>query len=131
VARVIILSFSDDTVAEKLVELKDSAERADNPQIDLVQLGLVVTQSEMEAMIARPTVFCRCTSGTGRGTSSKTAKFGWWIHNQCRKPHYTIVKNFIHNMIVSVGNDLLPELRRQQRDSLAADAPATNGNDAA
>lgn len=134
-ARVIILAFSDDAAAERFAQLKDDFESNPDAETDpaedegkIILLGATVAaHTEMEAMIARPTVFCRCTSGTGKGTYYKTTKFGWWIHRPCKKPTYTIVKNFIHNMTISVGNDLLPGLRKQ-RATLAANAQTGTGS---
>jgi hypothetical protein len=46
------------------------------------------------------------------GTSGwyRTERFGWYVHRPCNKPNFFVVRDFIKNMLISSGNDLLPEL---------------------
>ncbi len=117
-ARVVILSFRDNAAAERFIHLKDkwesddtSAEEAEN---ELVALGAIVAASStMEAVVAKPTLACQ--HNTGRGGYAQTKKFGWYVHAEpgCRRPHADVVRDFVKNMVVASGNNLLPDLREQ------------------
>jgi hypothetical protein len=121
-ARAIILSFKDNAAAEKFIRDLDDAVSEENasPSISLTnEAGMLAAAfGTVEAMVARPTIACHCTKGLGlhgsKGTGyTKTKLFGWWIHAECKKPSPPLIHNFIRNMIVGVGNDLVPGLREK------------------
>lgn len=104
--------------------------------------AMVVAHAKIESMIARPTVSCRCrivgmtqffrekrrgvkvggkfvdpsdrleyTLAMGRWI--KTKRYGWLVHDKCKRPHFFVVQRFIQNMHVGT-NDLLPEIRQRR-----------------
>jgi hypothetical protein len=126
-ARVVVLTFDDDQVAEEFVKQRDKVEDEASGQ-DMLMVGMLASQATLEGMVAKPTVFCRCAHQGVRGKNqlgggfTKTIKFGWWVHAECRKPSYYVVRDFMKNMIMGAGNNLLPELRakfQEERDALA------------
>jgi hypothetical protein len=142
-ARVVILSFQDNDAAEAFVEHTLEAQAAKHGGIPIAISAHVVAHAQVEAMVARPTVSCRCRivgmtqffreKGQRRRTTGKfedptdrleyslamgrwikSERFGWLIHDKCKRPNFFPVKNFISNMVLGCGaNDLLPELKRK------------------
>lgn len=137
-ARVVIVSFAEEKNAEQFVRLMDRWEldqplnenAASQMSDEILAAGAILAATaKVEAVVARPTVFCRCPTPGVRGKNqfgggySKTVKFGWFVHAECRKPSYPIVKNYIVNMLMPAGNNLLPGLRdqfRKERDEALA-----------
>jgi hypothetical protein len=129
VARIVILSFGDNDAAEHFVEgvlaAQDQDTSTEQLATEIMATGAIVSAcSTIEAMVARPTAWCKCkivgkSRGASRGKFSamteswyKSARFGWLIHRRCQRPHYFVVTRFIQNMVTGVGcNDLLPELK--------------------
>jgi len=146
-ARVLVLSFKDEKAAEQFARLKVQWEEYDenapeNVQAEVLTLGAIVAaETKLEAMVARPSNPCRCTSSkhVNRGGGyTKTVKFGWWVHAACGKPEWRLIQDFIKNMILSSGNDLLPGLkdkfkaeREPALEGIETDAPADEQGQAA
>lgn len=104
-ARVVILSFTDNDAANATVQqLLASAEPTQEGWGDRVAvLGTILASSaKVEAVIARPTAYCKCP-GNKRGEYRKTERFGWWVH-KCNKPSVFIVRNFIKNLYLGYNN---------------------------
>jgi hypothetical protein len=59
-ARVVLLSFSDNDAAEAFVEHTLEAQAAPNGGIPMSISAHVVAHATIEAVVARPTVSCRC-----------------------------------------------------------------------
>jgi hypothetical protein len=104
-ARVIVISIPDNAEAERVAKriLENSLEGLST---------LLPPSATIEAMIARPTTYCRGphrVPGKLRSQMgwTRTIKFGWWICNVCKKPAPAVVRDFIANM-VGGNNDLLP-----------------------
>jgi hypothetical protein len=119
-ARVLVLSFKSEKAAEQFAHLKiqwenTDTEPTDNIEAEILTLGAIVAaETTLEAMVAKPSNPCRCTSSkhVNRGGGyTKTVKFGWWVHAACGKPEWRVIQDFIKNMIISSGNDLLPALK--------------------
>ena|SRR5271170_4388168 len=73
----------------------------------------------IEAVVARPTSWCRCAVPEVRGRRkgkreigwSRSTHFGWWVCVTCGKPSSAIVRHFITTMLAGC-NDLVPEILR-------------------
>ena len=130
-ARVVLLSFKENDAAEQFIASVLAAQDESTPMAQMSQnimaAGAIASAcGVIEAMIARPTVACRCVivGKSQRGTKSKfralgerwvkSERFGWLIHERCKRPNYWVVKRFIDNMHVGY-NDLLPELKAKLR----------------
>ena len=128
-ARVLILSFSDNDAANAVVRQLLATD--DPTQVGwgdrAAVLGTILASSaKVEAVIARPTAVCRCPGNRTqpmRGEYHRTDRFGWWVH-KCNKPHYSIVRDFITRMYGG-QNNLLPEFERELE---AAREAAENGS---
>jgi hypothetical protein len=145
-ARTILLTFDDNDAAEVFVEGVLDAQDTDREHEffghQAMAIGAVVaSMSKIEAMVARPTVSCRCnivgyttwqryhgrkTGGkfvdysdradysASMGVWRKTERFGWLIHTKCKRPNYFVVHRFIQNMLIGIGcNNLLPEIEER------------------
>jgi hypothetical protein len=88
----------------------EEAERWAQSMLDADTNGTVMlpASARIDAMIARPTLYCKCVSRKKEGWS-RTTKFGWWVHPRCRRPARLVVERFISNMLGGC-NDLLPTL---------------------
>lgn len=129
-ARVVILSFDDNDAAEAFIEKTLDAQEDRYEGIPMAISSIVVAHATIEALVARPTVSCRCNivgksnrSANGRNKFNalhehwhRTDKFGWYIHERCKRPNFFVVRDFIKNMLVSSGNNLLPALK-EKRDA--------------
>jgi hypothetical protein len=119
-ARVVVLTFMDNDAAESLIADLDGmqAEGYEIEQPALTSLAMtLLAYAKVNAIIARPTAYCKCPQTTrGRSMSSsgwfRTKRFGWYVcpNDNCHRPHRTTVKNFISNLIAGCGYNLLPEL---------------------
>jgi hypothetical protein len=104
-ARIIVLSIADNTVAEQLAKdlLREVPKRA----------WLRLPGVKIEAMIARPTVACKGHRQPGRikplGEFTRTQRFGWFVCATCKRPAKAVVQRFVDNMLGG-SNNLLPEL---------------------
>jgi hypothetical protein len=134
VARVVILSFNDNDAAEHFIEsvwtVQDGEVSSEQLQTETMAAGAIAAAcSKIEAMVARPTIACKCKILSKRakqwrrsnqskfavydGTSGwyRTERFGWFVHRPCNKPNRFVVSRFIKNMVIGAGcKDLLPEL---------------------
>jgi hypothetical protein len=114
VARVVILSFKDNEAAEALTRGLLKAQRDPMGGIPMELSAILVASSNVEAFLARPTASCRCkTHKNHKQAWTKTVRFGWWVHAACKRPSSLVVKNYIKNLIISGGNNLLPEIEAQ------------------
>lgn len=124
-ARVVILSFENNAAANKFVKDINALQNdgaSPGAQVDkdeILRVGLLAaTYSKLEALLARPTLACECTKGLGIRSQQykavagfgKTAKFGWWVHAACGRPTKMVVDNWIKNLIISGGNNLLGQI---------------------
>jgi hypothetical protein len=102
-ARIIVMTISDNDEAEQFARAMLEAERTDWP--------LVPACTTIDAMIARPTLGCKCGLGK-RGKQvgwTRAPRFGWFIHSLCRRPSPYVVRDFVSNMLGGCRN-LLVEL---------------------
>lgn len=119
-ARVVILSFENNAAANKFVKDLNASQNSDEVASSKVaEMGLIaMSYSKLEALLARPTLACECTKGLGIRSQQykavagfgKTTKFGWWVHSACKRPTKLVVDRFIHNLIISGGNNLLQQV---------------------
>lgn len=111
----------------RIVLLEMASEDAEEFVRDVVNRGadeatIVPTGATVEAVVARPTVWCKCDVPTEsrsqrrrrqsqrrEGGWSRGAKLGWWLCAHCRKPSKAIVQHWITNMLAG-ANDLLPPI---------------------
>ena len=115
-ARIVILSFDDNSAAERYVRDVVGDEgvsvRSEDPD-----LYTEYAKATVEAVIAQPTRPCRCAvvpqRGRRRGKREtgwvRSRHFGWWICVRCNKPTKEVIKHFITGMLHGC-NDLLPEI---------------------
>jgi hypothetical protein len=124
-ARVVMLNFDDNEAAEQFV-IAIQKSQGDSYQLnvtDINTVGMVAcAYSKVVAVVARPTVWCRCRIvPRGRGTVktkfdnaferwTRTERFGWYVHSRCKRPNYFVVRDYMRNILVSAGNNLLQEL---------------------
>jgi hypothetical protein len=107
-ARTLILTIKDNGVAEEFARALLGEYSTVSP---LIPEGLT-----LDAMIARPTLFCKCPSHRQKGKIkshgdwSRAPRYGWFVHAVCRRPAKMVVERFIYNLIGSYNN-LLDELR--------------------
>jgi hypothetical protein len=109
-ARTILITIDDQKAAEQFV-----LELYNDGLMDRDRQILVPAGTKLDAMIARPSLGCHCTGGTGKmGKHSdfgwrQVPKFGWWVHARCKRPSATVVRDWIRNMLNGAHN-LLPVL---------------------
>lgn len=122
-ARVVVLSFTDNLAAEAFVKLLDEAQSNEYPNIigmTLQEMGLILASgAKTEALLPRPTLpSCTCEPDYHlRGNQKnwyKTKRFGWFVCPRCRRPAKEVIQNYIKNLAVTGGNDLLAELRAEE-----------------
>src|SRR6266566_7585030 len=101
-ARVVLLSFKDNKAAEEFCRnlatiQNDATYDPADPALTGNALGFILAaHCKLEAMVARPSVWCRCK---GRKTGyTKSKRFGWLLHS-CNKPAKTVVVYFIDHML--------------------------------
>jgi hypothetical protein len=109
-ARVIVLSIESNSDAESFARWMLDKDKEGYDE----DMPVVPPQAKIEAMIARPTVFCRGPHRVPGKLKSqmgwtRTKRFGWWVCSVCKKPAPTVVRDFIKNMLGGYNN-LLPEL---------------------
>ena len=130
-ARVLVLSFSNNDAAERVVRLLDQIQGKEYIRSnEFGELGVVLASTvNIEALVARPTAWCRHRFVRGQPWK-KTEKFGWYIHDVegCKRPAAAVVKDFMKNMLIASGNNLLQELRVswQTKEEDALDLENTN-----
>ena len=121
-ARTFLLTFKDNEAAESFVRLMTQTEDTKVPDWNdhVNTLGIVLSAcGKLDAMVARPTAYCKCPGSTAKGKMSewkKTAKFGWFICPSCRKPALQVVSKFVKNHLAGM-HDLLPELIAKIKDT--------------
>jgi hypothetical protein len=129
VARVVVLSFKDNdaanAVVQQLLDASDSTQAGWGDRVAV--LGTILASAaKVEAIVARPTVSCKCPGNRTRpmrGEYHRTERFGWWVH-KCNRPHYTIVRDFIQGMLTGKKN-LLDEFKKEQpQEETSSERPA-------
>jgi len=116
--RTILISIRDNDWADRIV--RELAERQNllgddaEPYLTDDELMLeFVERAHLDAMVARPTVACKCpvSKGAGRRTVgyAQTERFKWLVHVACKKPTQYIVDHWISNML-NGARDLLVEV---------------------
>ena len=114
-ARVLVLSFKDNSAAEILIRSLDRIQEQDwtLPEVRFGELGVILAaNAKVEAILARPVAGCKHRFVKGQPWK-KTEVFGWYVHDVegCKRPAATVVRDFIKNMLIASGNNLLPALR--------------------
>jgi hypothetical protein len=124
--RTVVISFKDNETAEMFARhvhymqggyLVDGAQEEYDNEAEFVAATLGdPTETTLDAMIARPTRYCKCKTLRQRGKIASnvvayalTERFRWWVHRTCNKPTKYIVDNFIANMLGG-HRDLLTEI---------------------
>jgi len=121
-ARVVVISFTDDAAAEQFCIQLHNIQEAEEPMLpEAYDLGAIAAaHGIVEALIAKPTL--SCPHPFRNGTFKKTEVFGWYVHatkangRPCFRPHPLVVQNFINNMLIASGNNLLPALLDKMRN---------------
>jgi hypothetical protein len=133
-ARAVVLTFQDNSEAETFVRTLDILQKdvyAESPSYDALPdvLGrLLATKMvdgccgvSIDAVIARPTRWCKCTPTQKRrgrqkplGDYTRTPKFGWWVHALCMKPERPIVVNWVKNLLGGNVNLLEDILKKEE-----------------
>lgn len=107
-ARTILLTIKDNEVAEEFARQMLEAPGKGMP--------FVPQGTTIDAMIARPTLACKCSNSDKRqgrikslGDFTRARRYGWWVHAKCKRPTRAIVDRFIENHLGGYNN-LLPTL---------------------
>jgi hypothetical protein len=122
-ARTLIITWPDNEAAERFATILHQLQTKTYEGLTdegLSELGDLLTDGdelpEMDAMVARPTKGCRCTSAERRrgrqkelGDWTRTPRFGWFVHAGCRRPSAYVVRHFVANMLGGY-KDILPEV---------------------
>jgi hypothetical protein len=121
VARTFLITFKQNDAAEAFVRAitrlqkfgadeQELAESGDlGPLID--QLGtLMAAHADVNAMIARPTTYCRCPIKSSGWKKSEV--FGWYVCPSCNKPNRHVVARWIA-LHCGSEKDLLPALLKK------------------
>jgi hypothetical protein len=104
-ARYVVLSFEDNEDAETFIQHCDG------------QSSIIVT-GKVEALIAKPTMFCPNSAAGGCPTGKRThsftrgLKWGWWVCAVCKKPVKLRDQKLMYNCISQGKNLLLEEPER-------------------
>jgi hypothetical protein len=117
-ARTLLITWPSNEEAERFCRILDQVQTGTYEGLTdegLAELADLLTDSDdlpqMDALIARPTLACKC-SQTRKGNMigyTRMPKFGWFVHAKCKRPAPPVVRNFIANRIMG-NNDLLPEV---------------------
>jgi hypothetical protein len=109
VARTILITFADNKAAAEFARDFASAQKTTCSGTMIHIEGVT-----MDAMIARPTLYCRCTPTMRRrgrqkelGDFTQAEKFGWYIHALCQRPTKYVVEHWLQHRIAG-NKDLLP-----------------------
>jgi hypothetical protein len=102
-ARYVVLEFDDNNAAEQFVAFHQMHERD-----EAVQALLGLALSKVVALIAKPTMFCTCTSVKKRGWV-RGKKWGWYVCNQCGKPSRPETEEKLLRHVVSQARNLLTQ----------------------
>ena len=98
--RTIVLSIKDNDAANEFAKAMLEAERNGMP--------FVPQGTTINAIIARPTLACKCNSRKKLTGWTRTPRFGWFVCPVCKRPSYYVVRDFIKNMLHG-QNNLLQE----------------------
>jgi hypothetical protein len=120
-ARVVVLSFKDNENAETFIDLLDQLQGGDWPGVvgqAIQEMGLILASgSKPEALLARPTMpGCTCKYPQYK-TWKPTKRYGWLVCPNCKRPAVQVIRNYIKNLIISGGNNLLAELRERTKNA--------------
>jgi hypothetical protein len=116
--RTLLVTIKDNAWADRIV--RELAERqgllGDEAEPSLTDDELMlelVERAHLDAMVARPTLFCHCgvTKGAGRRAAgyAQSERFKWLVHVPCNRPTEYIVRHWISNML-NGARDLLAEI---------------------
>jgi len=158
--RIVVLSFDDNKAAEAFVEHILDAQDPMSSDTQATSIGyLAVALSVVEAVVARPTVSCRCrivgmteyfrnqsqrrrSTGkfedpgerreyvTAMGRWTKTERFGWLVHDKC-KPSELLHRSPLHPEHADRPRLQQPTRRNQGEAAMPLPRPeaSTGGND--
>jgi hypothetical protein len=108
------LSFKDNEAAEALIRETLKSQRDPHGGVPMSIAHIVCSSATVEAMMARPTAGCKCKTHKNHKLAwTRTTRFGWWVHASCKRPASLVVKNYIKNLIISGGTNLLPEIEAE------------------
>lgn len=119
-ARLVLLSFKDNTAAESFVKILWQMQESDSGTADPLVSAILAAHSKTEWMVARPMNYCRCGGKGSRNHKmayTKTKRFGWWVHAGCNRVSIMVMQKFVKNML-NGSNDLLPELVPEEKPDL-------------
>ena len=89
-ARSVLMTFTDNAVSEQFVRDMAVIDRDGRP---FVPAGVTI-----DAVVARPTLWCKCTGHMKKDFGYKgIPKFGWWVHARCQRPTKHIVDHWLEN----------------------------------
>lgn len=129
--RVVLLSFRNNEIAESFVRtmLRATDEELTQEEIFSLVRGLgtiVAAGGKVEAIVARPTIACKCKHKGKPPRWKKSQRFGWWICPNCNRPSPYAGCFRIKNAIIGMGgNNLLHELvaSKETHDANPSDVP--------
>jgi len=102
-ARLLILRFEDDQVAEGFIGWQKYQSN-------------IVSMATVEGMFQTPTQFCDCAY---RGDGWRhSGKHNWWLHHSCGRPSVGWGNNI--RTIISSGHDLLEKLSKNTQERIDA-----------
>ena|ERR1700756_3721345 len=120
-ARTFLITFKQNDAAEAFVKAVTQLQSFGSSEEDLATSGdlgplidklgtLVAAHATVNAMLARPTTYCKCPKYVSGWT--KTEGFGWYVCPVCLKPNRHVVARWIH---IHCGSevDLLPALLKK------------------
>lgn len=108
--RLVILEFEDDKAAERFIE--HMRNRTGPTAFNATALALA--HADVTHLFAKPTKFCKCQNPKN---FIKTKRFGWRIHEACKKPRPLSGVGF--RTFLFDAHNLLDELRKKKDE----DAP--------
>lgn len=108
------MSFKDNEAAEALIKETLKSQRDPHGGVPISIAHIMCSSATVEAMMARPTAGCKCkTHKNHKQAWTRTVRFGWWVHASCKRPASLVVRNYIKNLIISGGTNLLPEIEAE------------------
>lgn len=108
------MSFKDNEAAEALIKETLKSQRDPIGGVPMSIAHIMCSSATVEAMMARPTAGCKCKTHKNHKLAwTRTQRFGWWVHASCKRPASLVVKNYIKNLIISGGTNLLSEIEAQ------------------
>lgn len=113
IARYVVLDFRNNEFADKFVDLVDG-------NLSWEELAAVAGAfATVEAVFAKPTMFCACGVEYSAGSYQKSKTFGWFVHLKCRKTRKEWGENI--KCVLGQATDLLPKMREGRNASTEGD----------